>query len=145
MILLYLPKITFNLCNAYRPPVQFDDNNGVQPADCLVLLLLLNKHFMIKNITLLSESGILVLKIIFFWNIIESLQNGTEAYRNIIIQNGYLIIKPQILKYSFKFVINEEKVLVLYSILLWDARPTHEKTNTHTLPPSLTHTNGKHW
>lgn len=37
---------------------------------------------------------------------------------------------------------NEEKVLVLYSILLLDVRPTHEKkTHTHTLPPSLTHPN----
>lgn len=41
---------------------------------------------MIKNITLFSESGIFI----------ESLQNGTDAYINIIIQNGYLIIKPQI-------------------------------------------------
>lgn len=98
MILLYVSKITFNLCNAYRPPVSFDDNDDFQPADCLVLLLLLNKHFMIKNIALFSESGILGFKIIFFWNIIESLQNGKEAYRNIIIQNGYLIIKPQISK-----------------------------------------------
>lgn len=90
--------ITYNLCNAYRSPVSFDDNNGFQPADCLVLLLLLNKNVAIKNITLFSESGILVVKIIFFWNIIESLQNGTEAYRNIIIQIGYLIIKLQISK-----------------------------------------------
>lgn len=52
------------------------------------IITFVKQTFYDKNITLFSESGIFI----------ESLQNGTDAYTNIIIQNGYLIIKPQVSK-----------------------------------------------